>query len=106
MDKDYLEELEEHRIKKSAYTNVNLPNKHYFVFGKVFHFNSAKRLTTKNQKAKQVLVKLISNMGVKRLENSLNYMIKNSDNAFALNEKGEECSTKELMKKLEQNFFK
>lgn len=25
MDKDYLEELEEHRIKKSAYTNVNLP---------------------------------------------------------------------------------
>lgn len=50
MDKDYLEEFEEHRIKKSAYTNVNLPSKHYFVFGKVFHFNSAKRLTTKIKK--------------------------------------------------------
>ncbi|HEP3231368.1 TPA: hypothetical protein VCM61_000398 [Campylobacter upsaliensis] len=104
MDKDYLEELEEHKIKKSAYTNVNLPSKHYFVFGKIFHFNSAKRLSAKNQKAKQVLVKLISNMGVKRLENSLNYMIKNSDNAFALNEKGEECGVKELMKDWSKTF--
>ncbi|WP_270979607.1 relaxase/mobilization nuclease domain-containing protein [Campylobacter helveticus] len=105
-NKSYLEEfIEELKVKRSAFTKTDLPAKHHYIFGRVVSLRTFKKVENKVKNHKQVLVKLIGNMGAKRTYNALNYIIENSENTFVINEKGEEVFLEELMKDWSKNFL-
>ncbi|MDR2066222.1 MAG: relaxase/mobilization nuclease domain-containing protein [Endomicrobium sp.] len=56
------------------------------------------------KKAKQPVVKLISNLSPKSIKNALNYIIRNSNESFALDENGNELNMEEILENWKQSF--
>ena len=54
--------------------------------------------------SKQVVVKTLSNLDKIGAKNALSYVIRNSDNDFALNQNGEPQSLREIMKDWSKDF--
>lgn len=91
---------EEYNKISKAFTKQELPKNHRIIFDKIVNPQSF----SKKSKSKQVVIKNIANMEKLRMINSLKYIIRNSDKSFAINEKGEEVSYKEIMKDWRQTF--
>lgn len=88
---------EEYKKIDRAYTKEELPKNYRIIFGKaVSGYNFSKKFT--DNKSKQVLVKMIANMGKEHTKNSLDYSIRKSIDNLAINEKGEEVSFREILK--------
>lgn len=88
---------EEYKKIDRAYTKQELPKNYRIIFGKAVNgYNFSKKFT--DNKSKQVLVKMIANMGAEHTKNSLDYSIRKSINNLAINEKGEEVTLKEILK--------
>lgn len=87
---------EEYKKIDRAYTKQELPKNYRIIFGKAVSGYSFSKKFISNY-SKQVLVKMIANMGALRTKNALAYVIRNSDDNLAINEKGEEVSLKEIL---------
>lgn len=102
--KEFWEEYEElHKIKK-AYSKTDLPAKHHYIFGRVVSYANFKEVTNKAKNSKQVMIKLVGNMGVKRLVNAISYAIENSELTYAINERGEKLSLNEIYEDWSKTF--
>ncbi|QOQ91998.1 hypothetical protein HW260_11550 (plasmid) [Helicobacter cinaedi] len=54
--------------------------------------------------AKQVMIKLLSNLSAKGVKNALNYVIRNSESTFALNQDNELVSLEDIMNDWQKDF--
>lgn len=59
---------------------------------------------SKNQKAKQSVVKMISNLGRESIKRCIDYALKNSLDGYAINEKGERVSSDDVMREWSKDF--
>ncbi|TKX31505.1 relaxase/mobilization nuclease domain-containing protein [Campylobacter estrildidarum] len=60
----------------------------------------------KSSFSKQVIVKLLSNLSSAGAKRAMEYILKNNDNSLLINEKGEEVTTKEVLKDWKKDFSK
>ena len=90
---DYEEE------KRKKIKDESTPRKRLEILSSRLHF-----VAQEKKFAKQVMIKLLSNLSAKGVKNALNYIIRNSESDFALNQDNELVSLNDIMSDWQKDF--
>lgn len=98
---EILFDYEETKTKMQKMEKINFPK----VFVDNFYGFSSKNFNKSSyQKYKQVMIKNISSLSKRGVQNALAYVVKNSDSSFCENQKGEKEKVSEIIKDWERDF--